>query len=270
VPKIVHDRSLIAAGVAVVLLALAASACGPKKSPVPTGMLEADKYLFDRAQELLGKKKWIQSREYFQQIVENYPQSSFRPDAKLGMGDTYIGEGNTESLVLAQNEFKEFLTFYPNSPRADYAQYRLGYSHFKQMLGPDRDQTETREAVAEWELFVLRYPNSSLIGEVREKLREAKDRLGDSEHKVGLFYYRVKWYPGAIDRLKSLLNADPQYSRRDATYYILGESLVRMNRPAEALPYFDRLVQEFVESEYLVEAQKRVAELKAAVAPKAP
>ena len=33
---------------------------------------------------------------------------------------------------------------------------------------------------------------------------------------------------------------------------------------------FDRLVQEFVESEYLVEAQKRVAELKAAVAPKAP
>ena len=58
------------------------------------------------------------------QVVENYPNSMHRPDAKLGVGDTYLGEKTAESLVLAANEYREFLTFYPTNPRADYAQCR--------------------------------------------------------------------------------------------------------------------------------------------------
>ena len=39
-----------------------------------------------------------------------------------------------------------------------------------------------------------------------------------------------------------------------------------MNRQAEALPYFERLVKEFEQSEYLEEATKRIAELKSSLA----
>ena len=42
-----------------------------------------------------------------------------------------------------------------------------------------------------------------------------------------------------------------------------------MSRPAEALPYFERLVKEFEQSEYLEKAHKRIAELKAATPAKA-
>ncbi len=262
----VQRRSWILAGVVIAALAAGAAACGGKDSNLPSGMLEADKFLFDRGQDLLAQKKWIQAREYFQQIVENYPQSTYRPDAKLGMGDSYIGEGSVEALVLAQNEFNEFLTFYPNNPRADYAQYRVGYSHYQQMRSADRDQSETAECVVAWEAFVERYPNSSLMEEVQTKLREAKDRLAESDYRVGFFYYRVRWYPGAIDRFRSLLTKDPAYSGRDAVYYYLAECLVFVNRPAEALPYLERLVQEFEQSEFLVKAEKRIAELKASPA----
>lgn len=236
------------------------SACSRNKNAVPTGILEGDKYLMDRATELVGKKKWFQAREYYRQLVDNYPQSNYRPDAKLGLGDTYLGEKSAESLVLAQNEFREFLTFYPTNPRADYAQYKLGMCHVLQMLAPDRDQTSTREAVAELALFVQRYPQSALLEEGRQKLREARNRLSDSEYKVGFFYWRNKWYPGAIERFKGLLKADPEYTRRDAVYYHLGDSLVKMGRRAEAVPYFDRLVKEFEESEYLAKAQLAMKE----------
>jgi outer membrane protein assembly factor BamD len=258
-------RRRLRAGLFLLFLGATVAACGPKKDVIPQGMLEADKFLFERGQDFLSRRKWFQAREYFQQIIENYPQSTFRPEAKLGLGDTYIGENTTEALVLAQNEFKEFLTFYPTHARADYAQYRVGFAHYKQMRGPERDQTETREAVAEWQLFMDRYPKSALAEEVKAKLREARDRLADSEYGVGVFYYRVKWYPGAIDRLKALLTADAEYTRRDAVYYHLGESLVAVNRPAEGLPYFDKLVQEFEQSEYLEKAKQRVATLKAEI-----
>ena len=98
--------------------------------------------------------------------------------------------------------------------------------------------------------------------EVRAKLREARDNLGDWEFEVGRHYLRIRWYPGAIDRLMTLLKQDPEYSRRDAVYFYLGESLIRAKREAEALPYLERLVEEFEKSEYLDEARKRIATLK--------
>jgi len=239
------------------------SACATRtRGIVPPGTPEPDKFLFDRGTAALNEKKWLTAREFFKQVVETYTQSPFRPDAKLGIGDTYLGENTSEALVLAINEFREFLTFYPTNRRADYAQYKLGIAHFRQMRAPQRDQTETKEAVKELETFVERYPNSALMGEAKARLRDARDRLSGADYFVGLFYYRSRWYPGAIDRFKSILKQDPAYTSRDAVYFYLGQSLIKTQLQAEALPYFERLVEEFEQSEYLPEARKRITELK--------
>src|SRR5262249_24543611 len=158
---------------------------------------------YDKGTASLNAKKWLTAREFFKQVTENYTQSVYRPDAKLGIGDTYMGEGTAEALVLAINEFREFLSFYPTNQRADYAQLKLGMAHYRQMRHPQRDQTETREAIKEFETFVQRYPASSLMPEARQHLRESKDRLSESDYLVGYFYYRQKWYVGAVDRFKS-------------------------------------------------------------------
>ena len=199
--------------VAALLVVAAAAACGSRnRGLVPPGTIEPDKFLFDRGTAALNAKKWLQSREFFKQIVETYTQSPYRPDAKLGVGDTYLGEGSSEALVLAINEFREFLSFYPTNRRADYAQYKLGIAHFRQMRGSQRDQTETREAVKEFETLIERYPNSMLVDEAKERLRLAQDRLSQADYEVGHFYYRQRWYPGAVDRFKTLLKQDPEYT----------------------------------------------------------
>ena len=242
------------------------TACA-ESNKVPAGTREPDKFLFERGSALLQDKKWLTAREMLRQLVENFPQSPYRPDAKLGVADSFLGEGSTASVVLAINEYREFLTFYPTNQRADYAQYKLGYCHFKQMLAPQRDQSETREAVKEFETFVQRYPNSALMGEVKARLRDARDRFSDSEYNVGYFYFRARWFPGAVDRFKSILKNDPEYTRRDGVYFYLAEALLKTDKKAEALPYYERLITEFVQSEYLEDAHKRVDELKPALAP---
>lgn len=246
--------------------------CAGKAKTLPPGSADADKFLFERGAESAKDKKWIEAREYYRNLVDNYPQSPYRPDAKLALGDTYISDGGTENLLLAGNEFREFLTFYPTHPRADYAQLQLAKSFAAQMLAPERDQSATRDAIKEIEIFLQRFPNSQLMPEARKMEREAKDRLSEANYRIGFYYFRVRWYPGAIDRFKDLLKVDPNYTNRDAVYYHLAESLYRASlndadpteKRAEALPYYERLLKEFEKSEYLAEAQKRVAELKAA------
>jgi outer membrane protein assembly factor BamD len=244
-------------------LVMMVSACGAARNEVPPGTAEPDRFLFERGNERLKEEKWLEAREYFRQVVDNYPQSPYRPDAKLGVGDTFIGEGSSESLVLAANEFREFLTFFPTNPRADYAQFRLAMSHYEQMRAPARDQTETRAAVKEFEVFFERYPNSPLTPEVKQRWREARDRLSEASYLVGMHYFRIRWYPGAIDRFREVLRDDPEFTTRDNVYFYLAESLARTDKTAEAIPYFERLLAEFPASEHREDTEERLQQLKA-------
>jgi outer membrane protein assembly factor BamD len=252
-----------------VLLAGATACASASKRGVPAGTTQPDRFLFDRGTELLKQKKWLTAREFFKQVTETYTQSAYRQDAKLAIGDTYLGEGTSEALVLAINEFQEFLSFYPTHARADYAQYKLGMAHHKQMRSAQRDQTETREAMREFDTFIAKYPSRSLMPDVTARRREVRDRLSESEFEVGAFYFRIHWYPAAIDRLSTLVKTDPEFSNRDSAYFFLGESLLKAKRNAEALPYFERVLSEFDRSEFLQEARKRVDQLKAEAEAKA-
>ena len=140
-----------------ILTALVASVVGcasGQVANVPPGTAEADKFLYERGQAAVGNEKWADAREYFRNIVDNYPQSPFRPDAKLALGDTYLSQKGTENFLLAANEFREFQTFYPTHPRADYAQLQLARSYAGQMLAPERDQSATRDTVKEVDIFL--------------------------------------------------------------------------------------------------------------------
>ena len=72
----------------------------------------------------------------------------------------------------------------------------------------------------------------------------------------------------SIDRFSSLLKSDPEFSNRDSVYFYLAESYVKTQRQPQALPYYEKLVNEFDKSEHLQDAQKRIAELKALAANK--
>jgi outer membrane protein assembly factor BamD len=251
--------------VALVLTLAASAACGGNRSGIPANTANPDRFLFERGNTAIKEGKWLNAREYFRQVVDNYPQSPVRPDAKLGVGDSFLGEKGAESLILAANEYREFLTFYPRHDRADYAQYKLAMSHFMQMRAPERDQTETVAALKEFQAFFERYPNSTLTAEVRTKWREARDRLSRAEFRVGYHYFRVQWCPGAVPRFRGILKDDPDFSGKDEVYFYLAECLSRTDKQAgraEAIPLLERLLTEFGQSEHAEDAKRRLEELK--------
>ena len=131
----------------VVLVAMVAAACATKRGNIPTGVTEPDKYLYEQGTAAMADKKWFTAREYFQQLVDSYPQSPLRADAKLGLGDAYLNDGSTEGKLRAEREFQEFLSYFPTHQRADYAQYKLAMTHFDQMpKAGARSDRDTRRA----------------------------------------------------------------------------------------------------------------------------
>lgn len=243
--------------------ALLATACGGNDGPeIPLATAGADNILFERGTALLADGNWRSAREHFLQIRDNYPQSPLRAETRLGIGDTMIAEGSIESYISALTEFRDFLAQYPTHDRADYAQYRLGMVYFLQMRRAERDQAGTRNAMVEFDLFLERYPNSPYRTEVEDHLRQARDRLSESYLVVARYYHRRNWYPGAIDRLEQILAEDPNFTRRDAVYFYLGDSFQHSEREDESREMFERLLADFPQSEFAEDASESLAELR--------
>ena len=135
-------------------------------------------------------------------------------------------------------------------------------TYLEATLDPDRDQSQTQGAIEAFNIFLDTYPESQYRDDAGIALRSVRDLHGESELRVARFYFEHRWWPGTIKRLRQLLEDDPEFSSLDSVYYYLAESLVRMNSEAEALPYFERLIDEFASSEWTTAATTRIAELK--------
>ena len=119
-----HRRGSPALG-RLLLASLAACASGPKTPP--TGTPEPDKFLYERGTTIAERPEVAHRRASTSASSWTCTRRArYRADAKLGIGDTYIGEGTAEAYLLGINEFREFLSYYPTHRRADYAQYKLG------------------------------------------------------------------------------------------------------------------------------------------------
>jgi len=260
----VFARPMVRALTALALAGALGAACASGPELPDTGAVNADRFLYEAGQQALERNQWLRAREYFRRLVDTYPQSPYRADAKLGVGDTYMGEGRADSLVLAANEFQEFLSFYPLNPRADYAQYRLAQAQVRQMHGPRRDQTATVEALQQIDRFLSNgaYANSALRPDVVELRRQVQDTLTESEMRVGIFYYRTRWYPGAVSRLQPILENDPEYTRLDEVLFYLAQSHAGMNQTEAAVPLLERLLDDYPSSTFAEDAQKQLDEIR--------
>jgi outer membrane protein assembly factor BamD len=216
--------------IALTLLAVLLAACRHNKVSNPIADVDSkqpDKVLFDRAMEALQQRKYDVARITLQTLINTYPDSEYIARAKLGVGDSWYAEGTTAALAQAESEYKDFITFFPNMPEAAEAQLKIGNIHFQQMEKPDRDFSHAKRAEEEYRQLVLQFPDSKLVPEAKERLREVQEVLAEREFRIGRFYFLRESWPAAIARLKSLTDTYPLYSQADEALYLLGNAYER-------------------------------------------
>ena len=208
------------------LLALTV-ACTNKKAVNPlanVGSKQPDKVLFDRAMDAMKHNHFDVARMTLQTLINTYPDSEFVARAKLAVADSWYAEGGTTALAQAEIQYKDFRTFFPNMPEAAEAQLKVANIHYQEMEKPDRDFTHAMRAEEEYRALIMEYPDSKLVPQAKQRLREVQEVLGEREFEIGHFYYLRLAYPAAIARLKTLVDRYPLYSGADEALYLLGQS----------------------------------------------
>lgn len=187
-----------------------ACASGPK-----LGTAEGD---YQHAKHLLDKGDYSQATLFLQDFGTKHPYSKYAVQAELIR--TFAAYKDRE-YILAETLAGEFIRRHPRHPDVDYAQYMLAMSQYKQMLKPERDQTETHAAVKSFKKLLKDYPKSVYAKDGARHLQVLYNHLGKHELDVGKFYFGRGRYVAAANRFQAVMDKyQTTPSIEEALYYL--------------------------------------------------
>jgi outer membrane protein assembly factor BamD len=200
-----------------------------------------DKTLYDKAEDAIKHGRFDVGRLDLQTLLNTYPESQYMMRSKLAIADSWYKEGGTAALTQAEQEYKDFITFFPNAPEAAEAQMRVGDIYFREMDKPDRDYTTTVHAEEEYRLMLQQFPESTLVPQAQQRLREVQEVLASRESNIAAFYAQRQPpnYAAAIARYQTVADSYPLYSHMDDVLVGLGdayEAEARMTRNLKPSP----------------------------------
>jgi outer membrane assembly lipoprotein YfiO len=222
-------------------------------------------------------------RERFEKIHSRYEKGKYAY-AKEGYGDFIITCTGTEHVeqahfelanshfrlkewMEAEQEFGAFLRDYPNSRRfAELARWRMALSMGRQVEIPQRDQTKTLEAIAEFETYLAEFPESERSDSAQSELTRLSQLLADRDMLIARLYRRMDEPLAAAIYYKHLLNDyGDRVPRREINLY-LAESYIELNQFVEAeniLMQFDGIAKDDPFAEKLAKARRKMEKAKA-------
>ena len=92
--------------------------------------------------------------------------------------------------VEAEEQFRALLRDFPGGEVAPEAMYHLGLALLAQSRPAQLDQRETREAMAQFQSFVSRYPDHSLVASAEKHILAIRTKLAEKEYLSGKLYLR--------------------------------------------------------------------------------
>lgn len=185
-----------------------------------------DKQLYDKAMDQSKRGHFDVARLDLQTLLNTYPDSQYQMRAKLAVADTWYREGGSAALAQAEQEYGDFITFFPNAPEASEAQMRIGDIYRKQMDTPDRDYTKALKAEEAYRTMLRQYPDAPkpVMEEAKQDLRDVQEVLAQREADLGAFYATHENWPATIARLQTVADTYPQYSHMDDVLIGLGDA----------------------------------------------
>src|SRR5262249_32838454 len=144
-----------------------------------------------------------------QTLINTYPDSEYLAKAKLAIADSYYKEGGSANITQAIAAYKDFGVFFPFLPEAAYAQYQVAMAHYNEMPKPDRDNTHTKMAEEELQIFLQKYPKDPLAPKAEQRLREVQEVLAEGQFRIGYYYFVKGDARAAAGRLSPLVQRYP-------------------------------------------------------------
>lgn len=170
----------------------------------------------------------------------------------------------TKDYTSAGYQFKSFVKLFPYSKHAEEALFRSAYCKYVESPSYSLDQTLTKEAINDFELYLERYPQSTHTPEINGYLDEMRAKLMKKEYEIAYGYYKIEAYHAAYVAFGNFINNYPESARKeDAMFYMIkaGYELAINSEDSKVEERIRQVVADFERFSALVSTPKYKSEL---------
>jgi outer membrane protein assembly factor BamD len=155
--------------------------------------------LYNQGLASMDKGKSSDALKKFEDVDRLHPYTESAKKSILMQAFTQYQRGAYTDAIQAA---RRFITVYPGSPDAPYAQYLIAESYFAQMTDVSRDQEMAKRAADAYRELIQKFPDSRYTEDSRRKLIQAEDQLAGKEMEIGRYYIAKRQFIPAINRFK--------------------------------------------------------------------
>ncbi len=123
--------------------------------------VETEDFIFNKGYTDLSEGNYSGSREQFKLFLSKYPDSSKANDAAYWIAESYYRQGEFEEAIL---EYQKFIDSYPKDDRVPLSYLKQGFS----LVEIGREE----EAKLFFQTLIDKYPQSEEAKTAKEKIRE--------------------------------------------------------------------------------------------------
>jgi len=169
-----------------------------------------------------------------------------------------------DQYILASYHFKQFAKSFPKSKYTEECLFMSAYCTFLESPKYNLDQTNTKDAIRELQLFVDLYPKSERVKECNKLIDELWLKLENKDYEIAKLYFKTSYYKASIYAFKNLLKEFPSTKyKEEALFYILKASYEYATNSVEAKKYvrlkdtieaYNALLKFFPDGEFIKDA----------------
>jgi outer membrane protein assembly factor BamD len=187
----------------------------------------------------------------FSDLEKAYPYSEWsRKGLIMEAYANYEGQKWEDAITAS----KSYLTKYPNTKDAAYAQYLYAMSNYNQIPDVTRDQDRSEKALAALTELVEKYPKSEYVADARYRLQVARDQLAGREMEIGRYYLGKRDYTAAINRFREVVAKYQATRHVEEALERLTEAYMALGLTAEAQNSASVLGHNFPDSQWYKDA----------------
>ena len=182
--------------------------------------------LYNQGLANLNAGRLQEASRKFDAVDRQHPYSEWaRKSMVMGAFADYR-QGHYDDAITAA---KRYLTLYPSTDDAAYAQYIIGLSYYRQIKDVTQDQKESRQTIQTMQDLVTRWPTSEYVDDAKVKIRFANDQLAGKEMQIGRYYLERREYIAAVKRFRVVVenysntrHVEEALARLTESYYAMG------------------------------------------------
>ena len=158
--------------------------------------------LYNSALNAMQAGELSDAARLFDEVERQHPYSTWAAKAQVMAAYANYQANRYDEAI---NALDRFIQLHAGNTNIAYAHYLRAISYYEQISDVGRDQRATRQALANLEEVVRRFPESRYSRDASLKIDLARDHLAGKHMEIGRYYLDQGEYLAAINRFRLVI-----------------------------------------------------------------